>query len=695
MGALDELRAKMSTSKPAAGGAAGGGGGGGGGPTASASAAAPGNGDPSTTPASATPAAPEKTAFAKRNPVLEKYVPDVLENALDAVLPDRLEAKLDRGAERAEARVAAYKRAFDQGIGEIAGVLLEVGAYAASKFKLRDLLFGIYHLAEHHRQTDARDALRGLPVTSPATLAALLRGAEVATWAYCPSRESLVRDAGLAEEDILMFDPTTELRRPAHLLLRDRASPGRLIWAFRGTTDLNDIILDAAATTARYCGGHAHWGMIESARWFARERLPEVRRLLDAHGCTRLQLVGHSLGAGTAALLAHVARNDPDARRLLRGIDVTAFGIATPAVLSADLADGCKDYVTSVVLLHDIVPRFGIHSVFRMKDEMDATNWGDALAAKAADWMVPDAIEGSATWQRLQRGTARGAGRARAGVAALLAALAAWLLALLRRAGLARPEGPEARAARERGRAVQAAVARARQAQQQAQADGKEVVPVYAPGKLYFVDRRDPPKEEMERLRAQQQAARDAAKRARDEKKKAPLAPPSSSSSGLRGRRTDAASPSDVAGTSSAAAAAAAAPSTPESGDDDDDDDGGDGGVRRAVEQARHADHARAGDLPDVDFYPGATFTMIEGAPGERFRRIVLRDTCLSDHLTGGMLQACRALLAEANRDKAREAAAAAGGLAARGPSRSGGSQTSPAERIRSIFRRGSGAVEA
>lgn len=33
----------------------------------------------------------EPTAFAKRNPHLERLVPDAIENAVDALLPDRLE----------------------------------------------------------------------------------------------------------------------------------------------------------------------------------------------------------------------------------------------------------------------------------------------------------------------------------------------------------------------------------------------------------------------------------------------------------------------------------------------------------------------------------------------------------------------------------------------------------------------------
>jgi hypothetical protein len=35
----------------------------------------------------------------------------------------------------------------------------------------------------------------------------------------------------------------------------------------------------------------------------------------------------------------------------MKGIDVKAVGVATPAVLTADLAAGCSKYITSVVMM--------------------------------------------------------------------------------------------------------------------------------------------------------------------------------------------------------------------------------------------------------------------------------------------------------------------------------------------------------
>lgn len=475
-------------------------------------------------------------------------------------------------------------------------------------------MFGVYHLADHHKTTEAKDAVQGTSVDDPERLAALLRAAVAATMAYSPDLATLERRGGVPPGDVLLFDPTTTPRRPAHVLLRDRHVPGRLVWSFRGTTDLNDILTDICAACSPYEGGHAHWGMLEAARYFAKEELPRVRAILDKEKCTRLQLVGHSLGAGTAALLAHVARNDPAAKKLMEGIDVTAVGIATPAVLSAELAEGCSDYVDSVVLLHDIVPRFSIHNVFQLKEEMDATRWGEKLAAAAADWAVPDVIERTPTFQRLQKGAARKVNSAADRLATVLAALVAWLVALLRQFGLVKEETAEQQRARQLRAARAAAVSAAVEA---GAAGASDVVPVYAPGRLFFLDRTDPPKEEAERLRQEQRAARDAAKKALADKAAAAAA-----AKGGGGKAPAATTLSSADGA---------------------DADGGtmDDEVRRVMEQARHT-------LPTVDAYPGSEFSLVEGAPGERFRRIVLRETCLSDHLTGGTLQGCRQLLERA-----------------------------------------------
>lgn len=50
----------------------------------------------------------------------------------------------------------------------------------------------------------------------------------------------------------------------------------------------------------------------------------------------------------------------------------------------------------------------------------------------------------------------------------------------------------------------------------------------------------------------------------------------------------------------------------------------------------------------EKEFYPGAKFELIEAEPQQRFQRIVLRETCLLDHLTGGYIQGLKYALQQA-----------------------------------------------
>ncbi|KAI8467262.1 MAG: Alpha/Beta hydrolase protein [Monoraphidium minutum] len=358
--------------------------------------------------AAAAAAGDDKTEFAKRNPHLEKFIPDAIENFVDKLIPDALEAKMDRGAKVVARKYSKIATDFNEGFGEIAGVLFKVAKYAASRFNIGDIVFGVYHLADHHNKMAVVDAVDGAPVTDAALVKHLVYCTDLAVMSYCPTKEQLCEAATIPAEDVVTFQPKADTNRPAYCIAVDNANKN-VIWGFRGTTDLSDMLTDACASCTPYLDGYAHWGMLEATKWFAENELKNVRALLDEHPGYRLLLVGHSLGAGVATLLAHWIKNNEDAAALMKGIDFEAVGVATPAVLTAEMAEGCSGYVSSVVQMHDVVPRFSIHNVFAMKEEMDATKWGDTLAEKLKDWMVPDVIERSETYQRLARHVSKSA----------------------------------------------------------------------------------------------------------------------------------------------------------------------------------------------------------------------------------------------------------------------------------------------
>lgn len=71
-------------------------------------------------------------------------------------------------------------------------------------------------------------------------------------------------------------------------------------------------------------------------------------------------------------MLAHMIHNDPQAKAAAAGIKVSAVGVATPAVLTEELALGCSDYITSVVLM---VRHFSCaHGTTRQSCSLSAVN---------------------------------------------------------------------------------------------------------------------------------------------------------------------------------------------------------------------------------------------------------------------------------------------------------------------------------
>lgn len=62
-----------------------------------------------------------------------------------------------------------------------------------------------------------------------------------------------------------------------------------------------------------------------------------------------LKIIGHSLGAGTAALLAMMLHNDTGAATRWGNPQISCVGFATPPVVCEENALRCRDYITTVV----------------------------------------------------------------------------------------------------------------------------------------------------------------------------------------------------------------------------------------------------------------------------------------------------------------------------------------------------------
>mmetsp|Transcript_27622 Transcript_27622/g.52578 ORF Transcript_27622/g.52578 Transcript_27622/m.52578 type:complete len:716 (-) Transcript_27622:362-2509(-) len=133
-----------------------------------------------------------------------------------------------------------------------------------------------------------------------------------------------------------------------------------------------DVMADLAAESERFMGGHAHKGFTMIAEQLHHMHLERLQHLMDTHRDEdyELRVIGHSLGAGVAALLAMLLDKEPG----LKGrVQCTAF--SPPPVLSLGLARKCASIVDSFVVEDDIIPRLSISSINRLHSELNSYAW--------------------------------------------------------------------------------------------------------------------------------------------------------------------------------------------------------------------------------------------------------------------------------------------------------------------------------
>lgn len=134
-----------------------------------------------------------------------------------------------------------------------------------------------------------------------------------------------------------------------------------VVLVVRGTKHLPDMLADSLLAPAEYRGGFVHEGLLNAGKNLAAKHLPMLKELHQQTGRDKLKLilVGHSLGAGAAAIAA-MELKDHDF------LKVEAVGFGCPSLLSRELAESTKKYITTVVTDSDIVPRMSGASMANM-----------------------------------------------------------------------------------------------------------------------------------------------------------------------------------------------------------------------------------------------------------------------------------------------------------------------------------------
>lgn len=253
-------------------------------------------------------------------------------------------------------------------------------------WSLSDLTIGLYLIYLRQASANPFEDVKGIQISSDSTVYDLIYHLELAKGAYKDNAAVLARNSMLRESNVLKFVKNSSVMRPGYYIGIDNRRK-LVIFGIRGTQTVYDLITDIVSSSdgeVTFEGYSTHFGTAEAARWFLFHEMGTIRNCLEKYEGYRLRLVGHSLGGATASLLAIMLRGKSYKELGFSPDIVSAVGYATPPCVSRELAESCSDYVTTVVMQDDIVPRLSAASLTRLRNEILQTDWMSVVEKE--DW---------------------------------------------------------------------------------------------------------------------------------------------------------------------------------------------------------------------------------------------------------------------------------------------------------------------
>ncbi|CAN8274981.1 unnamed protein product [Cochlearia groenlandica] len=277
------------------------------------------------------------------------------------------------------------------------------------KWPIADLAFGIKYLMRRQGNVASASVYAGSNCVE-------LKGAEIImelrelrrylTLCMLFSKKSFavfLETAGYACEDVLLQKPKAGILQPAFTIIRDTNSKCFLL-LIRGTHSIKDTLTAATGAVVPFHHsvlhdgglsnlvlGYAHCGMVAAARWIAKLSVPCLIKALDENPGYKVQIVGHSLGGGTAALLTYILREQKEFA------SATCFTFAPAACMTWDLAESGKHFITTIINGSDLVPTFSAASVDDLRSEVTASSWSNDLRDQVEHTRVLSIVYRSAT----------------------------------------------------------------------------------------------------------------------------------------------------------------------------------------------------------------------------------------------------------------------------------------------------------
>ncbi|KFK44218.1 hypothetical protein AALP_AA1G229900 [Arabis alpina] len=277
------------------------------------------------------------------------------------------------------------------------------------KWPIGDLAFGINYLMRRQGNFPAASVYAGsnsVELRGPEIIMELAELLRFLTLCMLFSKKPFavfLETAGYTYEDVLLQKPKAGILQPAFTIIRDTKAKCLLL-LIRGTHSIKDTLTAATGAVVPFHHsvlhdgglsnlvlGYAHCGMVAAARWIAKLSVPCLIKALDEHPSYKVQIVGHSLGGGTAALLTYILREQKEFA------SATCFTFAPAACMTWDLAESGKHFITTIINGSDLVPTFSAASVDDLRSEVTSSSWSNDLRDQVEHTRVLSVVYRSAT----------------------------------------------------------------------------------------------------------------------------------------------------------------------------------------------------------------------------------------------------------------------------------------------------------
>uniref|UniRef100_A0A0D3HPM0 Fungal lipase-type domain-containing protein n=1 Tax=Oryza barthii TaxID=65489 RepID=A0A0D3HPM0_9ORYZ len=280
------------------------------------------------------------------------------------------------------------------------------------RWPLGDIAFGIRHYMRIQGNLQHEYTGRScVPLEGPVTrqeLIGILRYLRLCMFFAKKPYEVFLEFGGYGQSDILIRKSKARVMKPSFTIVRDKNTKSFILF-IRGATSVKDRLTAATAAEVPFhhvvlkegrvsnvVVGHVHCGMVAAARWIADQAIPCLSRAVEQFPDYRIKIIGHSMGAGIAAILTYMLREN----KKLSSSSCIAFGPA--ACMTWDLAESGKEFVTTVVNRNDLVPSFGKVSAANLHTEVIGSSWAHDLLEQIQQTRILGFVNRSVTFMQSQ-----------------------------------------------------------------------------------------------------------------------------------------------------------------------------------------------------------------------------------------------------------------------------------------------------